>query len=218
MKSVIRVAMTAFFLLAVFYPLPASAKCGRKDPKGIHTGPALPAPESACGTDCGTERWRIKTLSDASAASVNFTPKKKTVSWLIKRKPPAYLPETKRISKIETQTFQVSGLLEGYKKEDDGDFHLVLADPKDDSKTLIAEIPDKGCSGACTSAEAANFEAARNEFAQHVGNATSKFKEPAAPIPVVITGVGFFDFEHHQRGVAPNCVELHPVLKIEFPQ
>jgi hypothetical protein len=27
-----------------------------------------------------------------------------------------------------------------------------------------------------------------------------------------ITGVGFFDFDHGQTGVAPNAIELHPVL------
>jgi hypothetical protein len=27
-----------------------------------------------------------------------------------------------------------------------------------------------------------------------------------------VTGVGFFDFEHGQSGVAPNAVELHPIL------
>jgi hypothetical protein len=27
-----------------------------------------------------------------------------------------------------------------------------------------------------------------------------------------ISGVGFFDFLHGQRGVAPNAIELHPVL------
>jgi len=27
-----------------------------------------------------------------------------------------------------------------------------------------------------------------------------------------ITGVGFVDFSHGQRGVAPNGIELHPVL------
>jgi len=27
-----------------------------------------------------------------------------------------------------------------------------------------------------------------------------------------VTGVGFFDFWHGQRGVAPNAIELHPVL------
>jgi hypothetical protein len=33
---------------------------------------------------------------------------------------------------------------------------------------------------------------------------------------VRVTGVGFFDFLHGQTGVAPNGIELHPVLKIEF--
>jgi hypothetical protein len=28
-----------------------------------------------------------------------------------------------------------------------------------------------------------------------------------------ITGVAFFDFKHGQTGVAPNAIELHPVLK-----
>jgi hypothetical protein len=29
-----------------------------------------------------------------------------------------------------------------------------------------------------------------------------------------ITGVGFFDLFHGQTGVAPNAIELHPVLKL----
>jgi hypothetical protein len=33
---------------------------------------------------------------------------------------------------------------------------------------------------------------------------------------VRVTGVGFFDFLHGQRGVAPNGIELHPVLEVEF--
>ena len=28
-----------------------------------------------------------------------------------------------------------------------------------------------------------------------------------------LTGVGFFDIPHGQTGVAPNAIELHPVLK-----
>jgi hypothetical protein len=28
----------------------------------------------------------------------------------------------------------------------------------------------------------------------------------------VVTGVVFFDFKHGQTGVAPNAIELHPVL------
>jgi hypothetical protein len=28
----------------------------------------------------------------------------------------------------------------------------------------------------------------------------------------MITGVGFFDYQHGQTGVAPNAIELHPVI------
>ena len=28
----------------------------------------------------------------------------------------------------------------------------------------------------------------------------------------IVTGVAFFDFKHGQTGVAPNAIELHPVL------
>jgi hypothetical protein len=34
---------------------------------------------------------------------------------------------------------------------------------------------------------------------------------------VRIAGVGFFDRNHGQYGPAPNFIELHPVLAIEFP-
>lgn len=36
------------------------------------------------------------------------------------------------------------------------------------------------------------------------------------PTPAIVTGVGFFDYDHGQTGNAPNILELHPVLKIDF--
>jgi len=33
---------------------------------------------------------------------------------------------------------------------------------------------------------------------------------------LTVTGVGFFDFDHGQSGVAPNAVELHPVLALKI--
>jgi hypothetical protein len=41
-------------------------------------------------------------------------------------------------------------------------------------------------------------------------------KRRAADEPVTLFGVGFFDVIHGQRGVAPNGIELHPVLGICF--
>src|SRR5262249_10830121 len=44
--------------------------------------------------------------------------------------------------------------------------------------------------------------------------ATTSFQTTSTPVRV--TGVGFFDFLHGQTGVAPNGIELHPVIDIIF--
>ncbi|HEY3621477.1 MAG TPA: hypothetical protein VGL12_03605 [Roseiarcus sp.] len=42
------------------------------------------------------------------------------------------------------------------------------------------------------------------------------FQSAIRPTSVRITGVGFFDREHGATGAAPNVIELHPVLKVEW--
>ena len=42
------------------------------------------------------------------------------------------------------------------------------------------------------------------------------FQTAIAPTSARLTGVGFFDREHGATGAAPNVVELHPVLKVEW--
>ena len=42
------------------------------------------------------------------------------------------------------------------------------------------------------------------------------FSTRVDPTPVTITGIGFFDKGHGQAGSAPNYIELHPTIKIEF--
>src|SRR5204862_7270178 len=81
----------------------------------------------------------------------------------------------------------------------------------DGSHTMLAEIPDPACvSGGPLQTP---ITAARAQFdAKHPG---------AGPVTVVnetitVAGVGFFDFLHSQTGVAPNAIELHPVLSICF--
>jgi len=48
------------------------------------------------------------------------------------------------------------------------------------------------------------------------GLAQPLFQTAISPTPVRITGVGFFDRAHGATGAAPNVIELHPVLKIEW--
>jgi len=42
------------------------------------------------------------------------------------------------------------------------------------------------------------------------------FQTAVKPTAARITGVGFFDRAHRATGAAPNVIELHPVLKIEW--
>jgi hypothetical protein len=43
---------------------------------------------------------------------------------------------------------------------------------------------------------------------------TTAFK--ATNRKVVVRGIGFFDFFHGQTGMAPNDLELHPVVALRF--
>jgi len=161
----------------------------------------------ACGTYCGTERWSVKTLSDADRDKVDFTSKEATVGWLVSQEHPAQSPADQRIGPIETQTYKVRARLISYKLEQDGDFHIVIADVEDPGKTMIAEIPSPDCAGACASGRTEEFRKARAVL--------TALPEEVARVIVVVTGVGFFDFLHGQTGAAPNGIELHPVLKVE---
>ena len=83
--------------------------------------------------------------------------------------------------------------------EEDGDVHLVL---RDKGLHMIAEAPSVGCFTGATAARRAQMRTARLAV--------------RLCARAQMTGVAFFDFKHGQTGVAPNAVELHPILC--FPQ
>jgi len=170
-----------------------------------------------CGVHCGTERWLVKTLSDADVAGINFSPRPATVTWLTSQPAPSPLPADSRLAPLELQAFTVRAQLVAIKEESDRDFHLILADPANPSTTMLAEIPSSECSGACSSQYASSFESARTALESRFGMPpTTAFQNVPGTIIVDVTGIAFFDFFHSQRGVAPNAIELHPVLGIHF--
>src|SRR5437879_12232484 len=77
---------------------------------------------------------------------------------------------------------------------------------------MILEIPPPACV-ADTSPFKNAITATRAKF-DAAYTASTSFK--TANVPVTVTGVGFFDFIHGQTGVAPNGIELHPLLDISF--
>ncbi len=171
--------------------------------------------KSACGVHCGTERWAVKTLSDDEATCVEFTPKHTTVSWLVSQQPPEHLREQGRSGTIECQVWELTGRLEEFKGEEDGDFHMVLSDLEKPGLTMIVEIPDPSCAGVCDSPHRAEMVRARENFTQAFGLPLKRFQHMTKSVMVTITGVGFFDFKHGQTGLAPNGIELHPVIGFE---
>ena len=169
----------------------------------------------ACGSTCGVERWSVKNLTDADAQNVDFSAKPSTVGALLSLSAPRQLPLEQRIAPTELQTFQVTARLVEFKLEDDMDFHIVIADPDDLTRTMIVEIPSPDCGSACRSGHSQDFAIARTAMNQRFGAATSTFQQLHGVL-VSVTGIGFFDFLHGQTGVAPNGMELHPVLRIQF--
>ena len=98
----------------------------------------------------------------------------------------------------------------------DHDFHIVIADPQDTTKQMIMEVPYPKCQAVCSSKFLSAISAVRTQVSQHLGQPTSSVRALTKPWLVEITGPAFFDFEHGQTGLAPNCIEIHPVMEINF--
>jgi hypothetical protein len=168
----------------------------------------LPA---ALFAQCGVERWSVKTGTDADKAKVNLNSSTSTtIAALRAPAAPSPIPANNRVSPTETTQWVVNATLTQFKLESDSDYHLVLSDAS--GNTMIAEIPSPSCVGA-GSPFFAGIQNSRAKFDARF-NATTSFQ--TANIPVQIVGVGMFDFLHGQTGVAPNGVEIHPVLDIIF--
>jgi hypothetical protein len=168
---------------------------------------------SRCG---GVELWAVKTLTDVDAASVTYSPKAHTIGWLRDRIKPKPLPSVRVHTKpeVEFQVFRLSRVyLVESGREEDRDIHLVIRD-QDPSHTMIVEFPDTTCPVAASSAHAAQMLAARRSFVKSCHGLPPKGDFEQLSGRATITGVGFFDKKHSrpQRGVAPNQIELHPVL------
>jgi hypothetical protein len=174
------------------------------------------------------ERWAVKTAADADAQSMTGqAPMPTTIAELIAIPVPPALAPDGRSDSTEKTVWQLDVTLQEYGRETDGDYHMVLADAQ--GNTMIGEIPNPGdvssqsyfitqITGARTAFDTHFNEVeditAPSPQADPVPDSTIAFREVG--IPVTVTGLGFFDFPHGQRGVAPNAIELHPVIDIVF--
>ena len=160
---------------------------------------------------CGVERWSVKTGTDPQAPSVNLgTYISSTIYNFQQSVRPGSLPSNGRVSPRETTQYRLGATLTKYVRESDSDYHLVIVDSA--GRTMIAELPASNCVGA-GSPFGPGISHARQQFDARF-TATTSMKTTSTP--VTIKGVGFWDFLHGQTGVAPNGIEVHPVLDITF--
>jgi hypothetical protein len=172
-------------------------------------------PRTAAGAGgCGYERWPVKTLADPTWRTVRFaTPVATTVARL------AALParpgsQSFRAPGVERTVYTLRAILVAARLEDDGDIHLELRDRRVPSATMIAELPELHCTVGARPALRAEMQHARATFAARCGAPGATFAVYRRGTVVSLPGVGFFDSPHGQRGVAPNAIELHPVLRL----
>lgn len=170
--------------------------------------------QPSCGVHCGTERWKVKSANDTTVGTIDPTEVTKTVHWMRTRTRPTSLPNFTRLVGVERMTFKIRGVVLGFKKEDDKDFHVILAQSTNHSRTMIIEFKDVQCSDVCSSTFRDQIRQARDDFIARFGQPTTSFKMLDDPVLVEIVGIGFFDRMHGQRGRAlPSGLEIHPVIK-----
>jgi len=171
-----------------------------------------------CGVHCGTERWRVKTLTDTTVDNIEPEEVSRSINWFRTRTRPASLPNNTRLIGVETMTFRVRGQVLHYKREPDKDFHVVIAQTKNHNRTMVIEFADPQCERVCSSTFLEQMRQARQDFIDQVGQPTGSFKEPSEPIIIEVVGIGFFDRLHGQRGMAPSGIEIHPVISMRVVQ
>ena len=159
--------------------------------------------ETICG---GKSRWDEKTLNDSKESQINFNPLRTTIAYLISTKPSKTITNSTLRFGIELNTYTFECRIKDYRLEEDGDYHIVLTDLIDKSKTMIGEIPNPNCSSVQKSKHNYQFLEARKFFENCL------FKSKLDTGVYIISGVAFYDIVHGQLGVAPNGIEIHPIL------
>ena len=89
--------------------------------------------------------------------------------------------------------------------------HLDAPAQRQERLREIAALDEKQQS--CFASKKSKMASARSSLIAACGQpSSSHFTDLTGK--ATITGVGFFDIPHGQTGVAPNAIELHPVLKL----
>lgn len=196
--------MRIFLAIYIFLVLPLVAGVKAKTPQAAQTS------QEPCNE--GADRWAVKTLTDSSAKKIRLTAIKSSVLEMRSFRPGRKISgKTPRFAE-EFKTYEIICRIPEYLREDDGDFHLVLADTLYPDSTIIGEIPNPLCPTVQKSSQINKIASAAAYF---VENVKAKGAGKIKPGIYKVKGVCFYDRVHGQKGGAKNGIELHPILSIK---
>lgn len=153
--------------------------------------------------------WIYKTGIDPQAGHVSLTPVATTIDEL-RALPAAPRPSEGRIAPVELTTYVLRDVeLRLFQRALDGDVHLVLAD--EHGHTMIAEAAPPFCTDA-KSPWRDGIVAVRALVDREIPFVVMGWDHRT----VSLAGPGYLDFRHGQTGVAPNGIEIHPVMALCF--
>jgi hypothetical protein len=153
--------------------------------------------------------WPFKIGMDAQARDVSLDPVPTTIDEL-RAVPHVERPPVGRIAPVELTTYVLRDVeLRSFQRAPDGDVHMVLAD--EHGHTMIAEAAPPFCTDV-DSPWRGQITAVRTLVDHEIPMAMMGWRHQI----VSMAGVGYLDSLHGQMGVAPNGIEIHPVLAMCF--
>jgi hypothetical protein len=171
----------------------------------VHSEAASVGAPAAAQSGCGSgPSWATKIGTDSQAGLVNqaSAPVRTTVQQLTSLPLPS--PIRHRVTPTETTVYTITATVNDITVEHDRDLHLAVNGGS--GHFMITELPDLGCVPT-SSAFYPSIARAHSQLTAWNGR---------LPVTVQITGVGFFDNYTGQSDQAPNQIELHPILNLNF--
>ncbi len=178
------------------------------------------------GGSCGSYRWAVKTGTDDDVTKVDMVPQVTTIPMLTTIATPT-VSDCNRNAPTEQQVYELKDVeLKFEREEADSDYHIVATDPAT-GQTMVTEVPYPGCVGQdpehCGLQHGTPLECAISRARAAVDAKVPQGTQDMTIGTGTIVGPAFFDVYElmgttHPTGMAPNGIEIHPILAICFGQ
>jgi hypothetical protein len=166
--------------------------------------------------NCALTRSEVKALRDRDADRVAFDAAIPTTITALNDLPSHCGPAgNRRRGPEEFRVYEAVGRIVRVRREPDRDIHIVLADLLHARDRIVIELGDPDTKNGRRSPHRERLAAAWRMWEELQRRSGVPNARGLEGLTVRITGVGFYDMNHFQRGRSRSCIELHPVLSIE---